>query len=107
MKKLYSKEIDQIINSVDGIEKATPSAFFYAKLMHKMQQHELQKQPPFIFQFKPVLVITSLSLLVIMNVFMLSRQTIKMHKTIAGNTVSVNTAYNFSEDYQLNTTYNY
>jgi len=60
MKKLYSEEIDQIINSFEGIEQATPSAFFYNKLMHKMQQKAVQKQSSFIFQFKPIIVIASL-----------------------------------------------
>ena len=107
MKKLYSEEIDQIINSFEGIEQATPSAFFYNKLMHKMQQKAVQKQSSFIFQFKPIIVIASLSLLIIINAFMLIKQTVRSHKTIANNVVSVNSSYDFSEDYQLNTTTNY
>jgi len=107
MKKLYSEEIDQIIDSVEGIEQASPSAFFYNKLMHKMQQKAMQKQSSFIFQFKPKLVIASLSLLIIMNAFMLIKQTVQSHKTIAHNVVSANSSYDFSEDYQLNTTTNY
>ncbi len=107
MKKLYTEEIDQIIQSFDGIEKATPSPFFYNNLMHKMQQKEMQKQPSFIFQFKPLLVITSLSLLVFINAFMLVKQTNYSHRTITSKMVSENSSYDFSEDYQLNTTTNY
>jgi len=38
---------------------------------------------------------------------MLIKQTVRSHKTIANNVVSVNSSYDFSEDYQLNTTTNY
>ncbi len=107
MKKLYSEKIDQIINSIDGAEQASPSAFFYNKLMHKMQQIEIKKQPSFIFQFKPLLVIASLSLLVFINAFMLIKQVNQSPKTIANKVVAANSAYDFSEDYQLNTTTNY
>ncbi len=107
MKKFYSEEINQIINSVEGIKQASPSAFFYNKLMHKMQQNALQKKPSFIFQFKPILVIASLTLLVVMNAFMLIKQSSKSHKTISSIVVSSNSSYDFSEDYQLNTTTNY
>jgi len=107
MKKFYSEEIDQIIQSIDGIEQAEPSAFFYNKLMHKMQQKRIQKQYSFIFQFKPLLVIASLSLLVFINAFMLIKQTDQSHQTIANKSIPTNTVYDFSEDYQLNTTTNY
>ncbi len=104
MKKLYTEKVDQIIQSIEGIEQAAPSTFFYNKLMHKMQQKELQKQPSFIFQFKPILVIASLSLLVVMNAFMLISQTSQSHITIASKVATENSAYSFSEDYQLATT---
>ncbi len=107
MKKLYSNEADQIINSINGIERATPSAFFYNKLIHKIQQKNLQKEPTFIFQFKPLLVIVSLSLITIMNALMISKQSKKMPITIVNNVVTANDTYDFSEDYQLNSTTNY
>lgn len=107
MKKLYSEEVDQIIHSIDGIEQAAPSAFFYNKLMHSMKQKEALKQPSFIFQFKPLLVIASLSLLVFINAFMLIKQTNQSPKTLANRVISTNSTYDFSEDYQLNTTTNY
>lgn len=107
MKKLYSEEIDQIIQSIDRIEQAAPSSFFYNKLMHKIQQKGMQKQPSFIFQFKPLFAIASLSLLVFINAFMLIKQSNQSPKTIANKVATTNTVYDFSEDYQLNTTTNY
>ena len=107
MKKLYSEEVDQIIHSIDGIEQAAPSAFFYNKIMHTMQLREVQNQPSFIFQFKPLLVIASLFLLVFINAFMLIKQTNQSPKMLANSVITTNSAYDFSEDYQLNTTTNY
>lgn len=107
MKKLHSENIEQIINSFEAIEKASPSAFFYSKLIHKMQKTELKNKSSFIFQFKPLFVIASLFLLVIMNAFMLIKQTNYSHKTVTSKVISANSSYNFSEDYQLNTTTNY
>ena len=57
MKKIYSKNVDEIIESVEGIQQANPSPYFNAKLMHKINKLEEKKSPSFIFQFKPVLVI--------------------------------------------------
>ena len=103
MKKIYSKNVDEIIESVEGIQQANPSPYFYAKLMHKINKLEEKKSPSFIFQFKPVLVIGVLTFVFVMNAFLLIKQTNKRHQspTVISNEAS--TVNDFSSEYNLNT----
>ncbi|MEI6264612.1 MAG: hypothetical protein WCP74_05885 [Sphingobacteriia bacterium] len=104
MKKIYSKNVDELIESVEGIQRANPSPFFYAKLMHKMNMMEENKSPSFLFQFKPVLVIGVLVVIFGMNAFLLIKQTNHRHQSqsvVSNTTSSVN---DFSSEYNLNTT---
>jgi hypothetical protein len=104
MKKIYSKNIDELIESVEGIQRANPSPFFYAKLMHKMNMMEEKKSPSFLYQFKPALVIGVLIAIFGMNAFLLIKQTKHQHQSqsvVSNKAISVN---DFSSEYNLNTT---
>ncbi len=104
MKKIYSKNVDEIIESVEGIQRANPSPYFYAKLMHKMNMMEEKESPSFLFQFKPVLVIGVLITIFCMNAFLLIKQTNnrQQSQTVVSNKAS--SVNDFSSEYNLNTT---
>lgn len=104
MKKIYSKSVNEIIESVEGIQRANPSPYFYAKLMYKMNNLEEKKSTPFIFQFRPVWVVGVLTFIFVMNTFLLIDQTNKRNqpKTVVSNKAS--TLNDFSSEYNLNTT---
>ena len=104
MKKIYSKNVNEIIESVDGIQRANPSPYFYAKLMHKMNEMEEKKSPSFIFQFKPVFVIGLLTVIFAMNAFLLIDQTNKRNQSQNVVSNKVSTVNDFSSEYNLNTT---
>jgi hypothetical protein len=104
MKKIYSKNIDEIVVSVEGIQRADPSPYFYAKLMHKMSELQENKSRSFIFQFKPVLVIGVLTVIFSMNTFLLIKQTNNQHQSQTGITKKALTVNDFSSEYNLNTT---
>ncbi|TAH13038.1 MAG: hypothetical protein EAZ12_01980 [Sphingobacteriia bacterium] len=104
MKKIYSKNVDKVIESVEGIQRANPSPYFYAKLMHKMNMMEEKKSPSFLFQYKPALVIGVLIVIFGMNAFLLIKQTNHRHQSqriVSSTASSVN---DFSSEYNLNTT---
>ncbi len=104
MKKIYSKNVDEIIESVEGIQRANPSPYFYAKLMHKMNIMEEKHSPSFLFQFKPVLVIGVLTVIFAMNAFLLIKQTNTKHQSQAVVANKASTVNDFSSEYNLNTT---
>ncbi len=104
MEKIYSKNIDEIIESVEGIQRANPSPYFYAKLMHKMNMMEEEKSPSFLFQFKPVLVIGVLIAIFGMNAFLLIKQTNNRHQSQIGISKKASSVNDFSSEYNLNTT---
>ncbi len=104
MKKIYSKNVDEIIESVEGIQRANPSPYFYAKLMHKMNAFEEKKSHSFIFQFKPVLIIGALTFVFVMNAFLLIKQTNNRHQSQIGISKKASSVNDFSSEYNLNTT---
>ncbi len=103
MKKIYSKNVDEIIESVEGIQRANPSPYFYAKLMHKMNALEEKKSNSFIFQFKPALVIGVLTFIFVLNAFLLIKQTNKRNQSQTEVSNIVSTVNDFSSEYNLNT----
>jgi hypothetical protein len=104
MKKIYSKNVEEVIDSVKGIQRANPSPFFYAKLMHKMNMMEEKKSPSFLVQYKPVLVIGILIVIFGMNAFLLIKQTNHRHQSQSVVSNSASSVNDFSSEYNLNTT---
>ena len=59
---------DQLLNSLDGIQKAQAPPFFYGKLLYRMQQglpEESVRRP---FALRPALVTVALSVCLLVNV---------------------------------------
>lgn len=104
MKKSYSTETDQLWESIEGIERATPSPFFYAKLLHKMHSAQVEDQVTFLSQFKPILVIAVLSMMVLTNIVLLLNQTKKATQSTAASSSQTSPLQVFSEEYNLNNT---
>jgi hypothetical protein len=104
MKKVYSKNVDEVIESVEGIQRANPSPYFYAKLMHKMSMMEEKKSPSPLFQFKPAMVIGLLALMIGMNSFLLIKQNAIKQQSSKGVTNQTSSVNDFSSEYNLNTT---
>ncbi len=104
MKKNYSIGIDQLWESIEGMERATPSPFFYARLLHKMQSAQAEEKLSFLSHFKPILVIAVLSMMVLINIGLLLNQSKKATESTAASSSQTSPVQVFSEEYNLNNT---
>ena len=67
-KKLSNERIEQIMGSLDSIQKATAPDFFYTRLTGKMQQKQEHRT---IFVLRPAFITAVLTVLLIVNVLSL------------------------------------
>ena len=67
-KKLSNERIEQIMGSLDSIQKATAPDFFYTRLTGKMQQ---EQEHTTIFVLRPAFITAVLTVLLIVNVLSL------------------------------------
>ena len=63
---------DKILNSLDGLQKASAPDFFYTRLIGRMQQEIEVKRKPFL-SLKPVFITASLLLVLIINIISLTQ----------------------------------
>ena len=71
MKKIpnIETEVEQTINSLDGMSSAEPKPYFYTRL-HARMEHELMTPRKVLgWQFKPVYALAAVVCLLIINVF--------------------------------------
>lgn len=62
-----NKQIDDILDSLDSVRRATTPDFFYTRLKSRMEK-ELLKPAPIRKIFRPAFIFTGLLLLLLMNV---------------------------------------
>ena len=105
MKKNNSKdeEIDEILNSLDGINKAEAPPFFYTRLQSKMQSRPATSKMALMLSFlgQPAFALASLSLFVLLNVYAIT-STVSTKKQVA--TTQTNAApslQTFADEYDL------
>lgn len=94
MKKQYDieEEIERTLQSLDGIQPATPKPFFYTRLQGRMEQRLLTKKS---WLFRPVYAFSALGLVLLLNFMTIYTFT---HST----TQSSATPENFAKEYGLN-----
>ena len=107
MKKTSNNDTHKILNSLDGLQRAQTSPYFYSKLITRMQQEQLPATGSFLSAFRPALVIGVLVVLVMMNVLLLLSQSNNLSSVSAGASTGNYTVQAFSEEYNLNTSNDY
>jgi hypothetical protein len=71
MEKSYKieQQINETLNSLDGIRQAEPKPFYYARLKARMERELLQPKTVLGWTFKPIYAYASLALVLSINVF--------------------------------------
>jgi hypothetical protein len=69
MKQNEQSRVEQVLNSWDGVKRAEAPAFFYTRLRARMDAQQTVDETPKNWVFKPVFVIASLVLVIIINAF--------------------------------------
>jgi len=93
---------DRIINSLDGLQKATAPDFFYTRLTGRMQRATEPVRNPF-FLLRPAFITPVLLLVFIVNIFSLT-QLNKQSEQKTNNQLNKAASLNsFAEAYNMNT----
>ena len=102
MKEQFSDRAEQVLHSLQGIQKAVAPDFFYTRLMGKMQNSLTPEKKP-IFLLRPVFIMAMLFVVFILNIVSLTR--INRHtpdKAVVTNENS-GTLESFAKAYNLET----
>lgn len=67
------KNIDQLLESLDGMQKASAPDFFHTRLMAKLEKNQLRSKPSvWGFMLKPLPVLAMLGCLIVLNIYTLN-----------------------------------
>jgi hypothetical protein len=93
MKKKSTSLLDEHLQSLDGMKEAGTDDFFYTRLRARMQRELVRDN--WSFPLKPVWIVGTMTLLLAINVFMLSQQLkVKSTTSAAGSSLQ-----GFAESY--------
>lgn len=95
--------IDNIINSIEGISRATAPDFFETRLMAAMEKRLLRQNKTWWQIKQPTWIAVSLIVLLCANFYLLSFSKNKAASFSEIKTTTVASLQNFASDYQLNT----
>ncbi|MFN8288992.1 MAG: hypothetical protein U0U70_01925 [Chitinophagaceae bacterium] len=62
-----NKKIEEILDSLDGIKRASPDEFFYTRLKARMENEMVKMPAPRPVLLKPVWALSALTILLIIN----------------------------------------
>ena len=105
MENKSNNRIDEVLNSLDGVNKAMAPDFFYTRLRARMEKG-LPQSNSRSWTLRPVYVISALLLVISVNLFVFLRSQDETTATVADNNESVQQSiaaeYNL---YDINTVY--
>jgi len=96
--KFTQQEIEEMLNSIDGISRADMPPFFYTRLQAKLDNRPRSLQPFWLLVTKPAVSLVTLSLLVILNIAAI-RYFIRSGKQPVST--ETNGIQNFAQEYNL------
>jgi divalent metal cation (Fe/Co/Zn/Cd) transporter len=97
MKKYTVSEVEEILNSIDGIQPAEAPLYTYSKIRNRLEARNTMATG---FQIKPILVIGMLLCCIIINIWILSQQKHIVNKDNSNSSIA-----DFSAEYGLNDSY--
>jgi hypothetical protein len=102
-KNNINSEIEATLNSLDNINRAEVSPYFYTRLEAKLQQRNLSVFDKFLQQIlnRPAVAVSTLTVFLVLNII-----AIKGVSSVnnASTTRSSNSLQNFAAEYNMNTT---
>lgn len=69
MKQDKQNRVEEVLNAWDSVKRAEAPAFFYTRLRARMLDGETAEETPKSWIFRPVFVVASLVLVIIINAF--------------------------------------
>lgn len=81
MDQHLKKKIEETMQSLDGIEKASPRPFFFTRLEARMQREKSRWEIISSFVAKPVIVFSSICLIIVINAAVIFSSTSSTNST--------------------------
>ena len=100
---MHREKEERIMNSLNGIRKATAPDFFYTRLTGRMQR-EAQPGKINFFLLHPAFITSSLLIILVINIISLGRLSSQPEQLDTVKTDKPATIESFAEAYNLNTT---
>ena len=97
------QDIENILNSFDGMQRAEVKPFFHTRVMARLEK-ETEAENSWMPVRKPVWIIAILSFLFLTNIYLIF-QHVKQTKTSSSSETS--SLQSFASEYHLNSTTNY
>ncbi len=95
MKKKFTPLLEEHLLRLEGMQEAGTDEFFYTRLKARMLAKQTGGESNWNFPLRPVWVLTSMTLLLVVNIFILSQQYSAKEKP----SISSNSLQNFAEAY--------
>ncbi len=90
---------DEVLNSLDGIQRATTPDFFYTRLKARMEK-DMEPAAPKSWIFRPVYAVAALLLVLIINAAVI----FKNSETKSGSNPEIESLQSIAAEYNLNET---
>ena len=102
MKNKDQNRAERIMNSLDGLQRATAPDFFYTRLIGRMQ-NEMEIRPRPFFILRPVFITTALVVLFLVNIISLNQLNKKAEQNTAIGPEKPATIESFAKAYNMET----
>ena len=87
-KTTIDNHLDKVLNSVEGIQRATPTPFFYTRLMAKLERNDQSSwQRISSFVGRPVIAFATILLVICINIFAIYSNSDSTINTTEVNTI--------------------
>ena len=100
-KKFTQQNIDEILNSIDGINRAELSPFFYTRVQANLNKHTTSPGNFWSIVTRPAVSIATFSLLLVLNIVAINHFIKKDTQPVNTETGSIQ---GFAQEYDLTTT---
>lgn len=95
MKKKFTPLLEEHLLSLEGIQEVATDEFFYTRLKARMLAKQSESESNWNFPLRPVWVLASMTLLLVVNIFILSQQ----YKSKEKPSITSNSLQSFAESY--------
>ena len=94
MNQSFDKKIDEAMQSLDGIEKASPAPYFFTRLEARMQREKSAWERISSFVAKPVVAFVCICLIIVVNAAVILSSTAIVNSSSQNSELATSDEYN-------------
>lgn len=99
----HDDKIENILNSLNGINRAEAPPFFYTRLQARLQMHKRSSTMEQIMAFliRPAFALTTLSFFILLNIYAITSMVKVKKQSVASQTNTEASIQSFAQEYNL------